>query len=135
MNYTKHFELRIINHDVYELELSLLAPNKIHRLVADIHYELEYDDYPNQWVLEIIKASFEQFEGPGTERLPLKADTYLPDLINWLKNPHASLCADKILTREVKPESLMELLQRAQEKAIFPIWEKVRKFLEKEENE
>lgn len=133
MKYSKYF---IVDHDKLGnsfISTSSVTPEKLIRLIADIHHDLEYDDYPNKWAMEVISWCFTDFETAKVTHRPPEGSTSMPVLLNWLQQSNASKACDYILKNEIPPKSLRELLQRGEAKAMWPIWSRIKRFLEKEE--
>lgn len=123
MNYSQHF-ITEYGYSGTRVILSELAPKRLKQFIEDVHLDLGYENYPHNWVMEILEVCFLEIEEPNEHNTLFMADTSLGLLYEWLTNtPTAAKYCDEVLSKaSSKPFTLKSLLQMAQKEAISDIY-------------
>lgn len=102
--YAQFFETakRVTNDEDF-IRLNLAAPQKLHDLIKDIHFDHFDGCLPNDWIYQIALEAFEALENDDLEDITIESDIYNQDLAKWLLNPFAD-----------------EYCQEAQEEGLLP---------------
>lgn len=137
----RHSEyIQVIKRSSLEIEESIKvakidSPKQFLEFIEHLHKEMDCYICPDPWVMDVIYRCFKTFEAPhrfmgAPQAAPLKADTTIRELTDWMKHPCAMEYCNDFLNSDSKFDSIQDLIQKAQEEAMFKIYCAVYEFAE-----
>lgn len=86
--YAQFFETaKRVTSDEEFIRLNIAAPQKLHDLIKDIHFDSFDGCLPNDWIYETTLEAFEALENDSLHDIAIEPDIYNTDLAKWLNNP------------------------------------------------